>query len=122
MFKDQNIVKSKQHCDVCLPDVAHNYIEGTINDFCEEATLGKEPAPRVYKKALSRIESNGWHLASNKPVPTFDQKKSAIYRQRNKSAQVTKTSTCSPEEIEVPEQYKDFLLADYFYNGLLCLA
>lgn len=57
-------------------------------------------------------------MASNKPVPTFDQKKSGIYRQRNKLAHVKKTKANSPEEVEIPKQYEDFLLADYLHNGM----
>lgn len=44
----------------------------------------------MVKNLLLAYIRRHWHLASNKPVPTFEENKSGIYKQRNKLAQVKK--------------------------------
>lgn len=67
------------------------------------------------------ISNQGLDLATNNPVPSFKQKKSTIYRLRNKHADVTKTNTRSISEVEVPQQFRSFLLADYSHIDMRIL-
>lgn len=52
-------------------------------------------------------------------MPIFDEAKSSIYRQRNRTAEVQRTRTLNDtESVEVPQQYNTFQLADYYNDGV----
>lgn len=87
-----------------------------IAEAITEATEGIDPAPKVFDKHIVKIRKEGIDLASNKPIPIFRNKKSSIYRKRNKLAQVKRVCPESNGDIEVPAQFQEFLLADY-YDG-----
>lgn len=82
--------KEKPHSGQCKPDETRTTVNAIINNACDEAACcGREPAPRVYNRALISLKNQGLHFASNN-VPEFRQVKSRIYRKRNKMEQVKK--------------------------------
>lgn len=119
LFKDlTNSLQSKPHCGQCNPDETRNTINIIISNACDEAATGREPAPRVYNRALITLKNQGLHLASTSIVPEFCEMKSRIYRRRNKLAQVKKINAKTVEEVEVPSTFSDFLLADYRHKKM----
>lgn len=72
-----------------------------------------QPAPRIYNRALITLKNQGLHSASKISIPEFQQIKSSIYRNRNKLAHVKKICAKTVEEVEVPNTFSEFLLADF---------
>lgn len=103
-------MKIKPHCNDCFPDITQNCIEEIIHEHCEEAIKGREPAPRIFKRALVKITEQGLDLAAKVPVPSFKEKKDSIYRRRNKNAGISRCSVDCPLKIEV---------SNFLYNRLV---
>lgn len=115
MFQDQRkIIRFSPHAETCLADMTQNVVDHSINEAIQEAAEGIEPAPRAYNKFLVNMRNKGLDHASIKPIPNFCNKKSGIYRKRNKVAKVAKICSKEFADVEVPNQFSDFILADYF--------
>jgi hypothetical protein len=91
-------------------------VSNTINTASEVT----ETVPAVYNKMVSKLSDSGIDLITK--VPLYTSIKSTMYRRRNKEAKVNKMSFSNVSEVEVPEKFQNFLLADYNYDGLRILA
>lgn len=81
----------------------------------EKVISSDEPIQRIYNKKSSEFSDKGLNIALGS-FPTYESVKHFLHDARNKSAQVSKTVFKNVGEVEVPVQFKDFLLADYYHE------
>ncbi|XP_053618109.1 uncharacterized protein LOC128679717 [Plodia interpunctella] len=110
-IKENNIIKEKSH--QCKPDEIKNVVDQKLHE-CREKVLSSNfsPIPNIYNNFMSEFENAGLDLL--KKLPSFGNIKSSLYNARNKKAGVTKIQCNLPEEVIVPLQFKEFVLADYY--------
>lgn len=118
---DNSIKREDQH--YCEPDFTSNELEiqiqKCIKKIKSDYTISVQCA---YRETVAELKDSGINLIRN--IPDFMNVKNKLYRQRNKTLNVTKVCFNSTNEIVVPEIFKDFMLADYNYksNRILVFA
>lgn len=86
----------------------------------ETVTRSDRPVPQLYNETASSLEDAGLNFVVN--LPSLPNIQHGLYSRRNKSMKVTKTVFKSLEEVEVPDLFSFFVLADYFYDGARILV
>lgn len=104
-------MKNKPHHINCVKDETKEITKNVIATCVEEAGLGQDTVPNVYKKVVSTFHDKGIHFIQN--IPSYKQVKSTIYRKRNEHFQVPLLSCNDACVLEIPTQYTDMLLADF---------
>lgn len=109
-LQDGNISNEKNH--KCKPDKVKNSMAKEINKL-RETVLKSDftPIPKIYNTFKSQFSEAEHNLV--KKIPTFKNLKTNLYVARNKDAGVSKIKCKSVDEVEIPSQFRDFVLHDY---------
>ncbi|KAF9409273.1 hypothetical protein HW555_011308 [Spodoptera exigua] len=111
----ENIVGEKHHD--CTPDFAKNESAILMQRIKEKITEPTFPAvPSTYNKAIAKMSNSD--VSNIIKFPQFNNIKSSLYRYRNKTAKLTKISCYEAKDVQVPDSYEEFLLADYQHEGV----
>jgi len=91
----------------CLPNIAKNEVEVAMNKTKKRSREELTPVTKIFAKELEPLLEAGLEFVSE--LPTFQNKKSSLYRARHNALGVMKFTSC--EDVVLPEQLsKDFLL------------
>lgn len=104
------MLRSKEHSETCIPDISRAEVNKIITDTFKNAPV-EETIPTVYKNTVLTLKDKGLHLVSN--IPPYLNVKSVMYRRRRKKARTDKMAFNNAEEVVIPPDYEDFLLADF---------
>lgn len=107
--------KSKVHKSECLPDMAKNRVALKVIEAKKEAASLDEPMPKIYKKHFDPLLDEGINLVTN--VSSFENMKCALYSERKKQLKLKKLVYKTLHEVEIPANFKSFLVADYTCIG-----
>lgn len=108
--QNNNIVNETPH--LCTPDFLKNEIDERLYSCKQEIIKGNYPAvPQSYNNMIATLENSGLDLVCK--IPTFNSVKSSLYRFRNVQAGVQCLQPQLVRNVEVPNQFTNFLLADY---------
>ena len=77
----------------------------------EQACKEFQPVPSIYKDCVTKIKDSGLNLINR--IPPFTSIKSTVYRKRNKVAKVNKLFHDNPIDVEIPEEFRECILADF---------
>lgn len=110
-------MKKKAHS--CTQDHAKNVMQVELSK-CKQKILSNESTsvPGIYKEFVGSLKDSGIDLIQK--IPPFSKVKSGFYKSRNANFGVNKICSSKACEVEIPEKYKDFILADYccYEDGL----
>lgn len=68
--------------------------------------------PNIYNNFKADFNDAGLNLI--KKLPSFTQIKTALYDARNKQAGISKIQCKTVQEVEIPSQFKDFVLVNHY--------
>lgn len=105
-YQDMQIIKEKEHS--CQPNYGKNEIAETVVSLKNEAASTDVPMPQLYKRHEAKLRDRGYDLIDS--IPSFDNLKHSLYNARHKSAGVSRTTFTSVDEVDVPDQFLDFML------------
>ncbi|XP_026736837.1 uncharacterized protein LOC113500301 [Trichoplusia ni] len=110
-IKENKIIKETNH--QCEPNEINNEIALKLHE-CREKVVSSNfsPVTKIYNDLVTEFNDSGMNLL--KALPTFENIKTTLYYARNKEAGVSKIQCKQPEEVTIPLQFKDFVLADYY--------
>lgn len=110
-IRGNNIAKEIRH--QCEPSEVDNVIAKELHD-CREKVLSSSfsPIPNIYNKLKADFSDAGLDLI--KKLPSFSKIKTALYKVRNKQASISKIQCKFAQEVEIPSQFKDFVLCDHY--------
>ncbi|KAL0810826.1 hypothetical protein ABMA28_010136 [Loxostege sticticalis] len=119
-LEGNKIIKSKEHTTPtpgqCKPNEQKNEVALTLDKIKQIGAQKSDPLPTIFNENVRGLYEKGLNFVV--PVPSFPNVKHALYNARKKELQITKTVFKSVDEVEVPAKYnKDFLIADYIYEG-----
>jgi hypothetical protein len=75
----------------------------------EEARTTDIPIPQIYKKGMTDLKNDGIHFVTK--LPDLKSVQTAMYTGR------LRTNFKNVEQVTIPAQFLDFVLADYYYNN-----
>lgn len=119
-FQGNILLNEKPH--QCQPDFDRNKVTKLMQKIKREITSADVPSiPATYDKNVAslHLESSNSNIVSK--IPPFCKVKSALYKYRNKNANVKKIYYNTLSEIEVPEKFHSFLLAKYIDEDISIL-
>ncbi|KAH9632905.1 hypothetical protein HF086_002727 [Spodoptera exigua] len=113
-IKNDQIIEETLH--KCTPNFEKNEIDASIYNLKQKLIAPTFPSvPKTYNAEVACLKDANPELLSN--LPTFSSVKSSLYRYRNSAAKLPKIQCKTVEEVQVPSDYRDFLLADYTYGN-----
>lgn len=109
-FNSSSILKETDHNHE--GDFTSNEILINLN-ICEDQVKRNLAASvsSLYADTVEQMEEKGLHLVAT--IPSFQSVKNKLYRKRNKSLGILRTTFNNIADAIVPEQFQDILLADY---------
>lgn len=103
-----------QNSHSCVTELMQNEMAIAMNDVRHVAQSTDRPLPQIYDDALNNWQQKGYDLVTS--LPRFENAKHSFYDSRNKSAGVSKINFKSLEEVQIPVQHLQYVVADY-YDG-----
>jgi hypothetical protein len=107
-----DVVKENAH--TCEKELMQNEIVIAMNDIREAAQTTDRPITELYEEAVYSCQQKGYDIIM--PLPAFKNSKHSFYDSRNKSAGVKKVNFKNFEEVQIPVQHTQYIVADY-YDG-----
>ncbi|CAH2210226.1 jg21811 [Pararge aegeria aegeria] len=113
-----NVARETAH--TCTPDYKELYVAKAIDECRTRVKAGMEPIPSVYQESIAHLMT----LDCADQIPDFNSVKSSLYRSRNKSLGVDRTSFNTLSDVVISESYGDnFLFVDDGTDEkILCFA
>lgn len=114
LLQGEEVVRQIPH--LCKPDFERNKIAISISKLKNKASTSNKPIPKLYNKELKRfIVCEGTKSVQN--FPALTQIQHSLYEIRNKASCVNRTVFTNLEDVQIPAQFHQMVLADYFYEG-----
>ncbi|KAL0860038.1 hypothetical protein ABMA27_010353 [Loxostege sticticalis] len=118
-IKGGSVLRKNNH--ICSSTLGDNIVAKSLDDLKKRVSTGSFPAvPTEYNKTVGSLKDAGINMI--KKIPTFQNVQGALYRARNKSAGLNKINFKSVDEVKVPPQFQNFLMADYDCSGVRVLV
>lgn len=86
-----------------------------IDKLKKEVTKSDKPITQLYDETCNAFQNKGLHFVAS--LPPLSSVQHCLYDTRNKALGVLKTVFQRFEEVQVPANFSDFILADYYYEG-----
>lgn len=97
------------HIPECIPDFFKNEMRVVVGELIDEVSVNYDPILQIYEKKVKGLKNKG----PSAEIPSYRSVKSQLYRSRNKTLKVPKTSFKEPAQVIIPEKFKTHLLVDY---------
>ncbi|XP_026730338.1 uncharacterized protein LOC113495674 [Trichoplusia ni] len=109
LSKYEDVLKNNEH--FCTQNKVTQFVQEVVDDIHQEAMSTLDPLPEVYKRKLNNLLDQGINLTQD--IPEFKNVKTTLYNKRNKSLGVKRLFGKSPTDVQVPNSFCNFILADY---------
>lgn len=109
-----NMTLNQKH-HTCQSNEEKNIVDKALADLKETVTTSNRPVPRLYNEAMVELQDAGLNFVAD--IPSLSNTQHCLYTIRNKAMHVSKTIYKCLKEVEIPEKFSSFVLADYSDEG-----
>lgn len=110
--KDNLTVSEKPHS--CTPTFSGNMVKEAVFKCRQRATSESDSMQKIYEEEILALENQGLGLVET--IPKFTSIKHGLYNARKRSLGIKKIRFDNITDIQIPEMYNNFILADYSFE------